>query len=151
MIYRKKFNELTTTELYDILKLRSKVFVVEQNAAYQDLDDKDQVSEHLFIKNEDSLIVSYIRIIPKGLTYPNDMSIGRVVTEPSYRGKQYTKALISMAIEIIFNEYKANTIRISAQEYLLKYYGTFGFEITSDLYYEDGLPHKEMCLQNKKD
>ena len=82
MIYRKKFDELSPTELYDILKLRSKVFVVEQNAAYQDLDDKDQQSDHLFVQNDQSLIVSYVRIVPKGLTYPNEMSIGRVVTDP---------------------------------------------------------------------
>ena len=146
MIYRKKFDELSPTELYDILKLRSKVFVVEQNAAYQDLDDKDQQSDHLFVQNDQSLIVSYVRIVPKGLTYPNEMSIGRVVTDPNYRGKQYTKKLIGKAIDIIFTEYKETSIRISAQEYLLDYYGSFGFKVTSDLYYEDGLPHKEMCL-----
>lgn len=146
MIYRKKFDELSPTELYDILKLRSKVFVVEQNAAYQDLDDKDQQSDHLFVQNDQSLIVSYVRIVPKGLTYPNEMSIGRVVTDTNYRGKQYTRKLIKQAIDIIFTEYKETSIRISAQEYLLDYYGLFGFKVTSDLYYEDGLPHKEMCL-----
>ncbi|HBT59498.1 MAG TPA: GNAT family N-acetyltransferase [Acholeplasmataceae bacterium] len=146
-IYRKQFNELTVTELYDLLRLRAKVFVVEQQAAYQDLDDKDQESIHLFIKNENNMIVSYIRVLPCGLNYENDASIGRVVTDPDYRNNKYTKALISHGIQIVFNEFKTRTIRISAQTYLINYYSTFGFKVVSEEYLEDGLPHKEMLLK----
>lgn len=146
-IYQKQFNELTINELYDLLKLRAKVFVVEQQAAYQDLDDKDQESIHLFIKNDEDLIVSYVRVLPRGLSYETDASIGRVVTDPDYRKNKYTKALISQGIQIILNEFKTRTIRISAQTYLIDYYSTFGFKVVSEEYLEDGLPHKEMLLE----
>ena len=146
-IYQKQFNELTINELYDLLRLRAKVFVVEQQAAYQDLDDKDQESIHLFIKNDEDLIVSYVRLLPRGLSYETDASIGRVVTDPDYRKNKYTKALISQGIEIILNEFKTRTIRISAQTYLIDYYSTFGFKVVSEEYLEDGLPHKEMLLE----
>lgn len=146
-IYQKQFNELTINELYDLLRLRAKVFVVEQQAAYQDLDDKDQESIHLFIKNDEDLIVSYVRLLPRGLSYETDASIGRVVTDPNYRKNKYTKALISQGIQIILNEFKTRTIRISAQTYLIDYYSTFGFKVVSEEYVEDGLPHKEMLLE----
>ncbi len=146
-IYQKQFNELTINELYDLLRLRAKVFVVEQQAAYQDLDDKDQESIHLFIKNDEDLIVSYVRVLPRGLSYETDASIGRVVTDPDYRKNKYTKALISQGIQIILNEFKTRTIRISAQTYLINYYSTFGFKVVSEQYLEDGLPHKEMLLE----
>ncbi|MDY3196137.1 MAG: GNAT family N-acetyltransferase [Paracholeplasma sp.] len=146
-IYQKQFNELTINELYDLLRLRAKVFVVEQQAAYQDLDDKDQESIHLFIKNDEDLIVSYVRLLPRGLSYETDASIGRVVTDPDYRKNKYTKALISQGIQIILNEFKTRTIRISAQTYLIDYYSTFGFKVVSEEYLEDGLPHKEMLLE----
>jgi ElaA protein len=146
-IYQKQFNELTINELYDLLRLRAKVFVVEQQAAYQDLDDKDQESIHLFIKNDEDLIVSYVRVLPRGLSYETDASIGRVVTDPDYRKNKYTKALISQGIQIILNEFKTRTIRISAQTYLIDYYSTFGFKVVSEEYLEDGLPHKEMLLE----
>lgn len=146
-IYQKQFNELTINELYDLLRLRAKVFVVEQQAAYQDIDDKDQESIHLFIKNDEDLIVSYVRLLPRGLSYETDASIGRVVTDPDYRKNKYTKALISQGIQIILNEFKTRTIRISAQTYLIDYYSTFGFKVVSEEYLEDGLPHKEMLLE----
>lgn len=146
-IYQKQFNELTINELYDLLRLRAKVFVVEQQATYQDLDDKDQESIHLFIKNDEDLIVSYVRLLPRGLSYETDASIGRVVTDPDYRKNKYTKALISQGIQIILNEFKTRTIRISAQTYLIDYYSTFGFKVVSEEYLEDGLPHKEMLLE----
>lgn len=146
-IYQKQFNELTINELYDLLRLRAKVFVVEQQATYQDLDDKDQESIHLFIKNDEDLIVSYVRVLPRGLSYETDASIGRVVTDPDYRKNKYTKALISQGIQIILNEFKTRTIRISAQTYLIDYYSTFGFKVVSEEYLEDGLPHKEMLLE----
>lgn len=146
-IYQKKFNELTINELYDLLRLRAKVFVVEQQAAYQDLDNKDQESIHLFIKNDEDVIVSYVRLLPRGLSYETDASIGRVVTDPNYRKNKYTKALISQGIQIILNEFNSRTIRISAQTYLIDYYSTFGFKVVSEEYLEDGLPHKEMLLE----
>ncbi len=146
-IYQKQFNELTINELYDLLRLRAKVFVVEQQAAYQDLDNKDQESIHLFIKNDEDVIVSYVRVLPRGLSYETDASIGRVVTDPDYRKNKYTKALISQGIQIILNEFKTRTIRISAQTYLIDYYSTFGFKVVSEEYLEDGLPHKEMLLE----
>lgn len=145
-INRKLFSELSNSELYQILKLRAVVFVVEQNAAYLDLDDKDQDSIHLFIKEDDE-IVSYIRVLPKGVNFSDDASIGRVVTDPQYRGKKYTKLLIDEGISIIKNEFRERSIRISAQAYLVNYYGSFGFKVVSKMYLEDGLPHYEMLLE----
>lgn len=81
----KRFGELTTDELYDILKLRSEVFVVEQNCVYQDMDSRDKISYHLFLEDEEE-VIAYLRILPKGVSYP-EASIGRVLTKAAYRKK----------------------------------------------------------------
>ena len=83
--YLKKFDDLTVNELYGILQLRSEVFVVEQDCVYQDMDDKDQPSYHLFLKDNDD-VVAVSRIIPEGISY-DEMSIGRVVVKKTHRGQ----------------------------------------------------------------
>ncbi|MEW9054136.1 MAG: GNAT family N-acetyltransferase [Neobacillus sp.] len=141
----KKFNELTTKELYEILKVRAEVFVVEQNCVYQDLDSKDEVSYHLFLE-DNSEIIAYLRILPKGISYP-ETSIGRVLTKASYRKKGLSKEMVQKAIDFIIDILEEKEIKISAQAYLQKFYRSFGFKPISGIYLEDGIEHIEMLYQ----
>jgi ElaA protein len=140
----KNYNDLTTDELYRILSLRSKVFVVEQNCVYQDLDNKDQKSWHLLGYINDTL-VAYARLLPPGLSYA-EASIGRVITHPDYRQKGYGIALMQLAIKNANIEFATQKIKISAQCYLIKFYESFGFKILGEEYLEDDIPHIEMIL-----
>lgn len=144
-IHIKTFDELTPFMLYDILALRNEVFVVEQQAIYNDTDYADQKSHHLFVYEGESL-ASYIRLIPKGIKY-EEASIGRVVTSPKHRYKGYSRLLMieGMKLELQLDPYSKG-IRISAQSYLQKFYGSLGFEVCSEEYLEDGLPHVEMVF-----
>ncbi len=141
----KHYSELTTSELYDLLWLRSKVFVVEQNCVYLDNDYKDQNSYHL-LGSMDKVIVAYVRILPPGLSY-DEASIGRVVTNPDFRGKGYGLDLMKLAIEKTVHQFKVKSIRISAQCYLIKFYSSLGFSTSGEEYLEDNIPHIEMILQ----
>jgi ElaA protein len=145
-IHQKKFSELTNIELYQILKLRSEVFVVEQTAIYQDLDDLDYQATHFFIKEHD-VVVSYVRTIPLGVKFSDASSLGRVVSYPHVRNKGYSKALIQTAIVHLFKT--ESNIRIEGQSYLKKFYESFGFEIISDIYLVDGIDHYAMELRKK--
>ncbi|WP_251859876.1 GNAT family N-acetyltransferase [Clostridium sp. Marseille-Q2269] len=142
----KKFNELTTEEIYEILRVRNQVFVVEQECAYEDCDGKDKSSYHLFYM-EEGKVISYVRILPKGLTF-HEISIGRVLVNKDYRGKGFARQNISKAIEFVENNLKENSIRISAQHYLLEFYKSFGFKPVSEVYLEDDIPHIEMLYNS---
>ena len=137
-IMQKTFTELTTKELYQILKLRSEVFVVEQNAIYLDLDDLDYHSTHFFIVENDE-VVSYVRTIPYGFKFNDASSLGRVVTNPKSRGKGYSRQLINTAIEHLFKT--ETVIRIEGQSYLKAFYESFGFIVISGIYLVDGIDH----------
>ena len=139
----KKFDELTPHELYSILQLRNEVFVVEQNCIYQDADNKDQASYHFAGWKNDKLI-TYTRLLPKGIAYNDYVSIGRVVTSPSERGNGIGKEMIQRSIEQLNNLFESVPIKIGAQIYLKKFYSEFGFQQTSDIYLEDGIEHIEM-------
>lgn len=141
----KKFNELSPLELYSILRLRSEVFVVEQNCVFQDMDNKDQSSFHLMGWNNDQLL-AYTRIVPPGTSY-EQASIGRVVTSPAARATGIGKSLMEMSIEALETLFGKVPIRIGAQLYLKKFYSSFGFEQSSDVYDEDGIDHIEMIRQ----
>ena len=132
-------------ELYDILRLRSEIFIVEQNCPYQDLDNKDQQSQHLLGINNGELI-SYVRLIPKGVSYDNNCSIGRVVTNQKYRGNGLGKELMHKAIKACRSLYGDCPIKISAQHYLLKFYNDLGFEAIGDTYLEDNFHHISIIL-----
>ena len=138
----KTFSELTTTELYEIIKARVNVFVVEQDCPYPDLDDYDQKAIHLWAEKEGE-VLAYCRIFDKGIKYP-ETSIGRVVTTENGRGTGLGKQLISYAIDVIENRLRTTEVRISAQDYLLKFYSGFGFVDTGKKYLEDNIPHTEM-------
>lgn len=141
----KKFSELTTNELYEILKIRVEIFVVEQDCVYQDLDSKDKVSYHLFLEDNEE-IIAYLRILPKGLSYP-EVAIGRVLTKATYRKKGLSREMVKRAIDFVSDTLEEKKIRISAQAYLVEFYKSFGFEPTSDIYLEDGIEHIEMLYQ----
>lgn len=138
----KTFSELNTTELYEIIKARINVFVVEQDCPYPDLDDYDQKAIHLWAENNGE-VLAYCRIFDKGIKYP-ETSIGRVVTTEKARGTGLGKQLIKYALEIIENRLGTLEVRISAQDYLLKFYSDFGFQDTGKKYLEDNIPHTEM-------
>jgi ElaA protein len=138
----KFFNELQPQELYDILRLRSEVFVVEQQCIFLDMDNKDQQCHHLQGRINDELVVS-VRIVPPGLAY-GEPSIGRVVGSPRHRGIGAGKALMVKAIEETTRLYGKVPIKIGAQLYLKKFYEEQGFEQCSDTYMEDDIPHIKM-------
>ena len=138
----KKFSELSIEELYQILRLRSEVFVVEQDCVYQDLDNKDQISVHIFIKEKNE-IVAYTRIFKSGDYYKNP-SIGRVVVSKKDRGKELGKKIMIFSIDYIKENLKSDKIELSAQKYLDKFYKDLGFYKIGEDYLEDGIPHQRM-------
>ena len=142
-IHIKKFQELTVDETYNILKLRSEVFVVEQNCVYQDLDGKDDLAIHLFYKEENEMI-AYTRIFQKGDYYPENPSIGRVVVSKKERGKEIGKSIMKESILYIKNNHNSKSIELSAQKYLDKFYKELGFYRVGEDYLEDGIPHQRM-------
>jgi len=139
----KKFSELSTEEIYNILKLRSEVFVVEQNCVYQDIDEKDKKATHLFIEKNNE-IIAYTRIFKKGDYYEENPSIGRVVVSKKERGKNLGKAIMLSSIEFIKKELEGKKIELSAQKYLDKFYKELDFYCEGEDYLEDGIPHQRM-------
>jgi ElaA protein len=140
----KSFGELTTIELYQVLKLRNEIFIVEQKCAYQDIDDKDLKSHHLMCLI-DGKLAGYTRIVPSGISY-NEASIGRVAIGSSFRGLSLGKQLMEKSINACEELYEKTSIRIGAQLYLLKFYNSLGFQETGESYDEDGIEHMEMVL-----
>ena len=138
----KKFDELTPSELYAILRLRSEVFVVEQNCVYLDLDDKDEHCHHL-MGWKDKMLVAYTRLVPPGISYEYP-SIGRVVTSPSARQSGFGRLLMERSIEETMRLFGTSPIRIGAQLYLQRFYTSLGFITSSEIYLEDGIEHIEM-------
>lgn len=142
----KRFEALSTIEMYSILKLRSEVFVVEQNCVYQDIDGKDMKALHLF-GEEDGKIIAYSRLFNVG-DYFENASIGRVVVAENCRNKKYGHDLMREAISAIETHFQETKITISAQLYLKKFYESHGFVQTSETYLEDEIPHIEMKKSN---
>ena len=138
----KIFNELSTHELYTVLQLRAEVFVVEQDCVYQDLDNKDLDAYHV-LGVLDTKIVAYARIFKPG-DYFLESSIGRIVVKKEFRKFQYGYQLVQNSILFIENNLQQNTILISAQSYLTKFYNSLGFTQVGEEYLEDGIPHIKM-------
>ena len=137
------FSQLTTTQLYEILRLRSQVFVVEQNCPYLDIDGQDQESIHLWLENPDHTMMAYLRILPKTTERKNIM-IGRVVVHPDFRKQGLAQILLKEAFIWIQKEWGNQPIEISAQSYLLKFYKDLGFKPISEIYLEDNIEHLDM-------
>lgn len=140
-----RFQELTVDQLYAILRARSAVFVVEQNCPYLDMDDADQISLHLIAWTEDQKVAAYLRIVPPGVKYA-EASLGRVITSDFARGTGIGKSLLNRGIAACKEAHPSDPIRIGAQQYLEKFYQSFGFVTVSDMYLEDDIPHIEMLL-----
>ena len=138
----KTFEEFTVPELYAVLKARIDVFVIEQNCPYPDLDDYDQKAVHIWAE-ENGKILANCRVFDKGIKY-DEASLGRVLTTDAARGKNIGRQLMKYAVETIENRFHTSEIRISAQDYLLKFYSEFGFVDTGKKYLEDDIPHTEM-------
>jgi ElaA protein len=138
----KHFKDLTPAELYAVLRLRNEVFIVEQNCAYQDMDNKDIYSHHLMLY-KDSELVAYARLVPPGLSY-DEMSIGRVITSKTVRGTGAGKILMQSAIGNCYKIFGRSNIKIGAQVYAKAFYNSLGFEDTGDIYDEDGIDHIHM-------
>lgn len=138
----KTFNELSTFELHQILKVRIDVFVVEQNCPYPEVDGDDPQAIHLWAEH-DGEVVAYCRIFEPGIKYA-ETSIGRVLTHQNYRKMNLGKILMKFAINTIETRFRESSIRISAQDYLLPFYTDFGFIATGKSYLEDNIPHSEM-------
>ena len=144
----KKFEELSTRELYEILRLRVDVFVVEQECAYPEIDGKDIGSIHLYFE-ENSEIVAYMRILPKGMSYES-ASLGRVIVKGNHRGKKLGNLLLEEGLKYIDNVMKEDIVTIGAQEHLENFYEEFGFVKISPMYLEDGIKHIDMRREISK-
>lgn len=142
-----KFKEFDVNLLYEVLKLRVDVFVVEQNCAYPDLDTYDQQSLHLFCIEKEE-VIAYCRILPPGERYEL-CSIGRVVVKEKARGTGVARQLMVKAIEEAEDAWNIQTIKICAQSHLQEFYGSLGFVTMSDIFEEDGIPHVNM-VRNKR-
>lgn len=141
----KSFESLSVNELYDILKLRSTIFVVEQNCVYLDLDGKDKVALHLLGEFEGK-IVAYSRLFKPKISFDN-ASIGRVVVDADFRSRKWGHDLMREAIQGIKTHFGETKITIGAQLYLKKFYESHGFIQTSEMYLEDDIPHIEMKME----
>ena len=135
----KKFKFFSVPELYKILQLRSEVFVVEQTCIYQDLDGKDAEAIHIFAKKNGE-IVAYARCFEPGI-YFEEAAIGRVVVKKSERKNGIGHAIFKTALDFLNEKYPRTKIRLSAQQYLIGFYESHGFETSGDGYLEDGIPH----------
>ena len=143
----KSFAELSVPELYEILKIRQEVFIVEQTCDYLDADGYDDKAIHLWAENNGE-ILAYCRLFNAGIKY-EEASIGRVLTNANYRNLSLGKTLMKFALLTIQARFRAVDVRISAQDYLLKFYSEFGFQDTGKKYLEDDIPHTEMLKSYK--
>ena len=139
------YQQLSKEKLYQIIKLRLEVFVIEQNCIYQDLDNKDQKAIHL-VGEEDGKLIAYTRLFKKG-DYFENASIGRVIVKKESRKKDYGKTIMQKSIEELKNEHNEENIEISAQKYLIKFYLDLGFKKIGEEYLEDNIPHIKMLLK----
>jgi ElaA protein len=146
-----RYKQLTVDVLYEILQLRSEVFVVEQDCPYQDLDHKDQFSQHLCGYNDKGELVAYTRIIPSFYGDDTYSSIGRVVVRKDSRAFQFGRHMMKIAIQLVKTSYPDKQVAISGQHYLEKFYMSLGFKTVSDIYLEDGIDHVRMILQEENE
>jgi ElaA protein len=138
----KPFESLTPKELYALLRLRSEIFVVEQNCVFLDMDNNDQAAQHLMLYHNKELM-AYARIVPAGISF-TEPSIGRIVSSPAARGKGFGRQLVKLGIENCIRLHGNKPIKIGAQLYLKAFYESFGFVSEDDFYAEDGIDHVHM-------
>lgn len=138
----KNFDELDKKELYLMLQLRSEVFVIEQDCIYPDIDGKDERALHI-LGWENDILVAYARCFKAG-DYFDEAAIGRILVRENYRKLGYGHKITQASIDAIKTSYKADTIKISAQIYLVIFYENHGFKTMGERYMEDGIPHITM-------
>lgn len=143
----KSFQELSVNELYEILSLRSDVFVLEQTCLYRDIDFKDQSALHCLANVDDSIIVAYTRIFDLGGAYPDHLAIGRVLVNKPYRNLGYGQRIMEYSVEQCFKHFGKHPIKISAQTYLIDFYNDLGFQEQGSSYLEDDIPHISMIYK----
>lgn len=143
ILHTKRFDQLTVDELYELLRIRSEVFVVEQNCVYQDLDRDDQEAVHLWLM-EGGKVVALCRVCPAG-THMREVSVGRVIT--TERGKGYGKRIMLEGIAAAREHFHAKVIEIEAQEYARGFYEQVGFHQSSEPFMLDGIPHIKMTWE----
>jgi ElaA protein len=141
----KHFHELSTAEFHDLIAVRLKTFVVEQNCNYLELDGKDKKCYHAICRDGKGNIVATARVIPPGISY-HEVSIGRVVIDENYRGEGLGHELMTQCVDFILAEFGKVSIRISAQKHLERFYNFHMFFSTGKEYLEDGIPHVEMLF-----
>lgn len=136
------FNQLSGSVLYEILKLRSEVFVVEQACIYLDMDDKDQESLHVTLW-ENSKLIAYSRILPAGASF-SVPAIGRVITSPTHRGRGLGKQLMQYALQGCYENFGQDEVRLNAQVQVIPFYESLGFYPCGEIFLEDGIEHRTM-------
>lgn len=144
----KPYSELTLNEFHDIIALRLKTFVVEQNCSYLDLDGKDKKCYHLLLRDGKGDVIGTARILHPGVAYP-EVAIGRVVLIDEYRNKGIGTEMMDRCMKFIYAEFGTVPVRISAQKHLEEFYSRNGFVSTGKEYLEDNIPHVEMLHSPK--
>jgi ElaA protein len=143
-IRKKRFEDLELAELYGLLRLRAEVFVLEQNCPYIDPDGKDEKAYHLLGSHpKTNELVAYARVLRPG-EYKKEPSIGRLVTDKRYRSQEFGKEIFAESIAWCHALFGRQEIRIMAQEYLVRFYDGFGFQVVSDPFLEDDIWHVDM-------
>lgn len=141
--FYRSFDDFTPQHLYDVLKLRQDIFIIEQECIYDDIDGLDDRSQHLILIDEDK-IVGYLRIVPPGIKY-DEYSLGRILVDQRNRNRGLGKKVVEKGIEIVKSE-GARAIRIEAQAHLENFYKDLGFRSVSEIYSVDDIPHLQMLL-----
>lgn len=138
----KDFSQLSTYELFQIYKLRTQVFVVEQGCPYPEVDEEDLRCIHAMYYDGTKL-EAYFRLIPQ----VDGVHLGRVVVDPSQRRKGLGKIIVEKAIEVCHERFPEEVLHAQAQAYLKDFYESFGFVPVSKVYLEDNIPHLDMILR----
>jgi len=140
------FTKLSSNHIYDALRLRQQVFLIEQNCLYEDIDNWDQQALHLLLYDMNEL-AGYLRIFEPGVKF-EETTIGRIVVSTNYRGRDIGKKIITHGIELAFQQFPSSNIRIEAQNALSNYYNKYGFITEGEVYVVDGIDHIQMVLKN---
>lgn len=138
------FSGLSSAELYEVMAVRQLVFAVEQDCVYLDADGKDDSAWHALGRNEQGEIMTYARLLPKGVAYDGYASIGRVLSMKPVRGSGEGRKLMAFCLRQCDELWPGIPIKISAQAYLLDFYTSLGFTSVGKSYLEDGIPHVAM-------
>jgi len=142
-LHYSNYSEISKSQLFAILNLRISVFVVEQNCPYQEVDELDLISNHVF-GEVDNHLMAVGRFYEKN----NTVFIGRIAVEKNYRSKGYARQLMIYILQSVKKEFPNLDIELSAQEYLIKFYNSLGFKTRGNIYLEDGIPHVKMIYFN---